>query len=133
VTQSSVSFVWDAVTGASKYVLQRRLAGDQSFTTVSDTITGTTFTDSGLSPEDGLRVSAERRRRQRPELHADGGPPVTTSDVGQFTPVIVMADASLVEPPSGTADMLFTVTLSASATQAISLHYATTPARRRRQ
>jgi chitinase len=117
--------MWGAVTGASKYVLQRRLQGDSTFATVSDAITATTFTDAGLSPSTNYEY-------QLMAVDAGGVSSAPTAPLAVSTPTGVPAppafsstDPSLAEPKNGTADMTFTVSLSAAANQAISLDYST--------
>ncbi len=50
-TSSSLSLSWDATTGAASYVLLRKGPGESIFTPfANNTTTGTTLTDTGLSP-----------------------------------------------------------------------------------
>lgn len=47
--QSHVTIKWTKVTNATKYTLQRRKAGDSSYSNIKTGITSTSYTDSGLA------------------------------------------------------------------------------------
>lgn len=124
VTSSTVSLSWAAVAGASSYTLQRRPAGSSTFTTVSEGITGATFTDTGLTASTAyeyqlIAVGATGSSTPTAAL------PATTSGAQPGTPIFTSDDPSLAEPKNGTADMTFTLTLSTASNVAISLNYTT--------
>jgi hypothetical protein len=125
VTSSSVTLVWNAVTGVSKYVLQRRPQGGSTFTTVSDAITTTTFTDTGLSASTNYEYQLAAVDSAGMSSAPTAALAVSTSASSSAPPAISATDPRLAEPQNGTADMTFTVSLSAAANQAISLNYAT--------
>jgi hypothetical protein len=126
---TSVNVSWLGSAGATRYILERRALGGQVFTVLSDTLTATNFTDTGLSPNTTYeyRVSAANNAGpSAPSAVVTATTPPTTG--GGQTPSVTISDASVTEPASGSGPVnaTFTVSLSAApSTTPVILNYTT--------
>jgi hypothetical protein len=126
ITSSSITLSWGAVTGASKYVLGRRLAGTEFFTTVSDSITAATFTDTGLTASTAYEYQLTAVGTNGLSSTPTAALPATTAGVTQpGLPIFSSDDPSVTEPTNGTANMTFTLSLSAASSAPVSIDYTT--------
>jgi hypothetical protein len=124
---TAINITWSPSSGATTYFLERRVAGESAFNTVSSALTTTSYSDAGLAPNTTYeyRVSA---------VNAQGASAPTniasakTQGVTAGNPTASITNASVNEPTSGTVNATFTVTLNAAATAPIVINYATADA-----
>jgi hypothetical protein len=74
-TAESITISWTAVSDAASYRIYRSTGSSDSFTPVGGTVTGTTYTDSGLTPETQYkyRVAAVKGDKESPPAEAVTG------------------------------------------------------------
>lgn len=129
-SNSSISLAWNAVSGAARYMVERRPAAGGAWVLLSENQTGTTYVDEGLSSGVAYQYrvravsSAEGVSVESAPATAAAGvsvpPDPTPSPVG-----VSINDVSVTEPSGGTATARFTVTLSGASTGAIVVNYTT--------
>ena len=88
VTDTTVALAWDAVDGASRYRVERRIGADGEWTVASESVTGTSHTVEGLSPNTAneFRVSAYGDGTAYPATFGDPSDAVSARTLFAFSP-----------------------------------------------
>ncbi len=125
VTDVAVELQWEAVEGLNRYLVERRTGADGEWTTVSDAVSGTSYTVEGLSPETAyqFRVSVHGDGTEYREAFGEPSSVVSATTLPLQVNLFALAGPTQVEEGETAT---YIVAVSGGTADAVTLQYAVT-------